>query len=119
MKLDYLQFLELEVFTRFGAKLEASMEAAIQKGRLLREILKQERLMPQSINFQMAWLVAFNDGLLQHDELDQIPQRLKSLETQLKHSALTLDSPRQHWLDAVAMWLNTPSRLTTEKKAPA
>ena len=30
MKLDYLQFLELESFTRFGAKLEPAMEAAIR-----------------------------------------------------------------------------------------
>ena len=29
MKLDYLQFLELEVFTRFGAKLEASIQRKI------------------------------------------------------------------------------------------
>ena len=46
MKLDYLQFLELEVFTRFGTKLEAGTEAKIRRGRLLREILKQERLSP-------------------------------------------------------------------------
>ena len=44
MKLDYLQFLELEMFTRFGTRLEASMETAIQRGRILREILKQDRL---------------------------------------------------------------------------
>ena len=110
MKLDYLQFLELEMFTRFGAKLEASMEAAIQKGRLLREILKQERLIPQSINFQMAWLVAFNDGLLQDDELDHIPARLRTLQDQLKHSALTIDSPRQHWAEEVSRWLKMPAR---------
>ena len=41
MKLDYLQYLELEVFTRFGARLEASMEQAIARGRVLREILKE------------------------------------------------------------------------------
>ena len=39
MKLDYLQFLELEVFTRFGAKLEASMEKAIQRQKALQEEL--------------------------------------------------------------------------------
>ena len=46
MKLDYLQFLELEVFTRFGARLEASIEAKIKRGRMLREALKQDRLSP-------------------------------------------------------------------------
>ena len=109
MKLDYLQFLELEVFTRFGAKLEASMEAAIQKGRVLREILKQDRLSPLPINFQMAWLVAFNDNLFVDCELEQIPARLKKLEDQVKHTALTIDSPRQQWADTVSRWMNIPS----------
>jgi F-type H+-transporting ATPase subunit alpha len=59
MKLDYLQFLELEVFTRFGARLEASMERAIRRGQLLREILKQDRLQPLPAEFQLAWLIAF------------------------------------------------------------
>ena len=46
MKLDYLQFLDLEVFTRFGARLEPAMESAIRRGRILREALKQDRLSP-------------------------------------------------------------------------
>jgi F-type H+-transporting ATPase subunit alpha len=109
MKLDYLQYLELEVFTRFGAKLEASMEAAIQKGRLLREILKQERLTPQPISYQIAWLVAFNDGLFKGCKPEDIPNRLSILETQIKNSTLTIDSPREHWQDAVIQWLAQPS----------
>ena len=56
MKLDYLQFLELEVFTRFGSRLEASMEAKIARGRVLRELLKQDRLSPLPIEFHLAWL---------------------------------------------------------------
>ena len=44
MKLEYLQFLELEMFTRFGAELEPSMQKKIARGRVLRELLKQERL---------------------------------------------------------------------------
>ncbi|WP_455199505.1 F0F1 ATP synthase subunit alpha [Kaarinaea lacus] len=107
MKLDYLQFLELEVFTRFGAKLEASMEAAINKGRLLREILKQERLAPLPITFQLAWLVAFNDGLFEGCEPEQISGQLKLLEDHVKHSSLTIDSPREQFADAVSGWLTT------------
>ncbi|HSN33018.1 MAG TPA: F0F1 ATP synthase subunit alpha, partial [Ideonella sp.] len=43
MKLDYLQFLELEVFTRFGARIEPSVRDKIARGRVLRELLKQDR----------------------------------------------------------------------------
>lgn len=105
MKLDYLQFLELEVFTRFGARLEASMEAAIQRGRLLREILKQDRLSPLPATFQMAWLVAFNDHLFEGEDPDTIPALLAVLEKQVRQRAPGLDSPRQEWSAAVASWL--------------
>lgn len=105
MKLDYLQFLELEVFTRFGARLEASMEAAIARGRLLRELLKQERLTPLPVTFQMSWLVAFNDGHFEGVELERIPPLLDHLQRQSQHTTLTLDSPREQWSNAVVAWL--------------
>ncbi|MGE4560775.1 MAG: F0F1 ATP synthase subunit alpha, partial [Desulfobulbus sp.] len=46
IRLDYLQFLELEAFTRFGTRLEPAMEAKLKRGRILRRILNQERLHP-------------------------------------------------------------------------
>jgi F-type H+-transporting ATPase subunit alpha len=106
MKLDYLQFLELEVFTRFGARLEASMEAAIRRGRVLREILKQDRLSPLNPEFQMAWLVAFNDGRFDAIEGEtSVAAVLAALESGLQQSTLTLDTPREAWSDAVATWI--------------
>ena len=110
MKLDYLQFLELEVFTRFGARLEASMEAAIHRGRLLREILKQDRLSPSPMAFQMAWLVAFNDGLFKATDPDAISTLLTVLEDRVRHTALSLDTPREEWSAAVAGWLPQSTR---------
>jgi len=105
MKLDYLQYLELEIFTRFGARLEASMDYAIARGRALREILKQDRLNPLRETFQMAWLVAFNDGHFDGVEMDQIPVLLEHLQHQLQRATLTLDSPREQWVEAVRDWL--------------
>lgn len=105
MKLDYLQYQELEIFTRFGARLEASMEAVIRKGRVLREILKQDRLVPLPATFHMAWLVAFNDGLFDNQETDAIPELLAPIEQGLKSSALDLDSPREEWSTAVSEWI--------------
>jgi F-type H+-transporting ATPase subunit alpha len=110
MKLDYLQFLELEVFTRFGARLEASMETAIRKGRVLREILKQDRLSPLPVTFQMAWLVAFNDGLLDTVEPEWVPAILAALEEPVRQTLLSLDTPREEWSAAVAGWITLPAR---------
>jgi F-type H+-transporting ATPase subunit alpha len=105
MKLDYLQFLELEVFTRFGARLEASMEAAIVRGRLLRELLKQDRLAPLPATFQLAWLVAFNDGLFDSIDPPAVSPLLAGLLQQVLRSNLALDSPRGEWSQALAGWL--------------
>jgi len=106
MKLDYLQFVELEIFTRFGARLEATMETAIQKGRVLREILKQDRLSPLSPAFQMAWLVAFNNDLCQNVDSDATPALLARLKKEAGNTTLSLDSPREEWSTAVASWLS-------------
>ncbi len=98
MKLDYLQYQELEVFTRFGARLEASMEAAIRKGRLLREILKQDRLAPLPPTFQLAWMTAFNAGLFDDRDPATISAGLGRLEEALRDTDLSLDSPREQWV---------------------
>ena len=105
MKLDYLQFLELESFTRFGARLEASMEQAIKKGQLLREILKQDRLELLAPEDHMVWLVAFNDGLFDQFDVDKITMVLKSLFKLNKKATLTLDTPRNQWSDTIKRWL--------------
>lgn len=104
MKLDYLRFLELEVFTRFGAKLEKSIERQIQRGRVLREILKQEQRSPVSIESQMAWMVAFNSGEFDEAGLAEIPGYLEHLNERVRASTLTLSSPREDWLAAVKRW---------------
>ncbi len=106
MKLDYLQFLELEAFTRFGQRLEASMELRLKKGTLLREILKQERLVPQSILFQLAWLIAFNAGLFNEVTPSDMPRLLRQIETGVNATSLTLASTPEQWQRSISEWLN-------------
>ncbi len=114
MKLHYLQFLELESFTRFGARLEASMEEAINRGLVLREILKQEQFSLLHETFQLAWLVAFNDGHFKDCERKEVASRLNTLQQEVKSSSLTLDSPKDEWSVAVAKWLS-PNNLQDSK----
>lgn len=105
LKLDYLQFLELEVFTRFGARLEASMEAKIRRGRMLRDILKQDRLTPWTIEAQLLWMVAFNDGLLDGVAPAAIPALLAALPARAAAAGLTLDMARERWIQAATAWI--------------
>jgi len=105
MKLDYLQYLELESFTRFGARLEAAVQARIERGRALREILKQDRLSPLGIEFHLAWLTAFNEGLFDGVPLERISQVLEHLRKCVAESPLTLEHERETWTAAVKIWL--------------
>ncbi|GJL71561.1 MAG: hypothetical protein NMNS01_07600 [Nitrosomonas sp.] len=79
MKLDFLQFLELEVFTRFGSRLEPGLEKRIHRSQILQKMLKQDLLSPLTIEFQMAWLVAYNEGLFDNVSLEQVKPRLAKL----------------------------------------
>ncbi len=105
MKLDYLQFLELEAFTRFGQQLEASMEQRIKRGRLLRELLKQDQLTPLPSLFQLAWLTAFNSDLLNSFELQNVGQALERIARGIVGTDLTLDSPPELWQQVLPVWL--------------
>ncbi len=99
MKLDFLQFLELEVFTRFGSRLEAGVEAKIRRGRLLRELLKQERLAPLGPEQQLAWLVAYNEGFFDACEGPQVQRRLAWLLARAASAGPGLSAGREAWRD--------------------
>lgn len=105
VKLAFLQFLELEVFTRFGTKLEASMEKAIARGRVLRELLKQDRLAPASIEFDLAWLTAFDEGLLDGLPKDRLTRVMDRLAGQVQARGLALEHSEQEWKESIAAWV--------------
>ena len=105
MKLDFLQFLELEVFTRFGTKLETSMEAKIARGRVLRELLKQDRLSPLPIEFDLAWLTAYDLGLFDRLPKDRLPAVMAGLISKLTVSGLTLDDSEEKWKRGITAWI--------------
>ena len=104
MKLDYLQFLELETFTRFGTKLEASMEAKIVRGRVLRELLKQDRLSPLSIECNLAWLMAYDLGVLDRVSKEKLYRVMEGLLAQVLARGLTLDDEEEQWRQSITAW---------------
>lgn len=107
IRLDYLQFLELELFARFGTKLEAAMEEKLRRGRLLRELLKQDRLAPLSETMHLAWLLAYGEGFLDRPEdLGELCQRLFAA---VRDAGLDLDAPRDEWLALLRRTLVRPA----------
>ena len=63
LKLAYAQFEELEAFARFGAKLDEDTRTQLERGRRVREALKQEEAAPIPVARQIALLLAVVEGL--------------------------------------------------------
>ena len=68
LRLSYSQFEELEAFSRFGTRLDDDTRKTLERGRRVREVLKQPQYTPLSVSEQIASLVAVNRGVF--DELD-------------------------------------------------
>lgn len=63
IRLDYSQFLELEMFTRFGGISDTRVRAQMQRGERIRELLAQPRFATQRMVDQIALLAALGDGV--------------------------------------------------------
>ncbi len=64
LRLSYSQFEELERFSRYGARLDREREHLLERGRRVREVLKQPRYQPLDVDEQMAILAAVVGGTL-------------------------------------------------------
>jgi len=74
LRLGYTQFEELEIFTRFGARVEEATRVRIERGRRIRQVLNQPRFRPLSIAHQVVVLLAVSEGLADDVPLEDIAQ---------------------------------------------
>ena len=63
LRLDYSQFLELEMFTRFGGITDQRVKATIGRGERIRALLAQPRFATLRLVDQVALLSAIADGV--------------------------------------------------------
>ena len=68
LRLSYSQFEELEAFSRFSSRLDEETLHTLERGRRVREVLKQPEGQPMSVPEQIAVLVAVTAGIF-----DEIP----------------------------------------------
>jgi F-type H+-transporting ATPase subunit alpha len=71
LRLDYAQFLELEMFTRFGGISDKRVKAQIIRGTRIRALITQPRFVNLRLADQVALLAALADGVF-----DDCPARL-------------------------------------------
>jgi F-type H+-transporting ATPase subunit alpha len=63
LRLDYSQFLELEMFTRFGGAMEPRVKAQVVRGERIRALITQPRFAPLRPVDEIALLAALADGV--------------------------------------------------------
>jgi F-type H+-transporting ATPase subunit alpha len=127
LKLEYAQFLELEVFTRFGSMVDDRTRRTIDHGRRIRAILAQPQYRPLSLAEQVALLVAVGDGKLDGLSLQAVDKVKSGLGAWLsEHCPRTVarietsgdltDDDRQDLADGIDAFLGTLAPTTAEAR---
>lgn len=70
------------------------MEHQLKPGAPLRELLRQGRFDPLTTRFQLAWLLASNEGLFDEFHREGLPPSLARLRAAVDVSGLGLDDHR-------------------------
>lgn len=74
LRLTYTQYQELEAFARFGTRLEESTRRQLERGRRVREALKQAQYDVMSVPEQIAVLLAVTEGVLDDVPVDLVSE---------------------------------------------
>ncbi len=130
LRLDYAQFLELEMFTRFGGMPDTRVRHQLTRGARIRAILAQPQHAPLQLADQVALVLAVQSGLLDtlplraildvrrdlHEALDRAaPDAVRQI-----HETGTLEGEhKQTFLAALEHCVRTigPDTLTAKKAA--
>lgn len=88
LRLSYAQFEELEAFARFGTQLDEATRQTLERGRRVREILKQPQYEPMPVPEQIAVLLAVNEGIF-----DTRPPEALTEAEQAVRQAVTQELP--------------------------
>jgi F-type H+-transporting ATPase subunit alpha len=68
LRLSYAQYEELETFARFGTRLDPETRRRLERGRRVREVLRQSQYTPLAVSAQIAILLTVTSGVF--DALD-------------------------------------------------
>ena len=121
LRLDYAQFLELEIFSRFGGVTDAQVKDKIARGKRIRAVLAQPQLAPLRLADEVAMIFALQAGLLDRISLEKIGQFRSELAAWLDQTmpALVDQIERSgHLDDAGRLQLRAELAALTERLTP-
>ncbi len=85
LKLAYAQYEELETFARFGTRLDDRTRQAIERGRRVRELLKQDEGDALTPAQQVTVLLALNRGLFDPLPLEEVRPAERRIRERMRH----------------------------------
>ncbi len=86
LKLELAQFDELAAFSQFASDLDEATQQQLERGKRLRELLKQAQFAPLNLAEQVAVVYAGVKGLIDEVPVDQVTQFAAELREYLKTS---------------------------------
>jgi F-type H+-transporting ATPase subunit alpha len=118
LRLSYAQFEELEAFSRFSTRLDQETRRTLERGRRVREILKQPQYEPIPVPEQIAVLLAVTGGIFDGIPLEEIDGAAKALGRAVTEQLPDLcrriesgeklgDADRSSLLDTATAFLNS------------
>lgn len=105
LRLSYAQFEELEIFARFGTRLDETTITMLERGRRVREVLQQPQFQPLPVSEQVAVLLAASEGLLNAIPIDQVANVEWAIRKEVSRN-----------LPAVCQRIATGAKLTPEDR---
>ena len=87
LRLDYEQFLELEIFTRFGGMPDNRVRGQLTRGARIRAMLSQPQHSPLSLVEEIGLAAAAQTGVLDALPLERFPAFRSGLRAALEHDA--------------------------------
>jgi F-type H+-transporting ATPase subunit alpha len=87
LRLDYAQYLELEMFTRFGGLSDVRVKAQMERGARARALLIQPRFTPLRLADEVALAFALREGLLDAVPVESIAALRETLPAWLDEKA--------------------------------
>jgi len=118
LRLEYAQFLELEIFTRFGGMIDERTRETIEHGRRIRAVLTQSQYEPLSLAHQVALLVAIDERLVDQIAVERLPELRaelgKWLSTQGRERAERINTTGDLDSEGRADLVETISRLVSQ-----
>jgi len=99
LRLSYSQFEELEKFARFSTRLDEQTRKTIERGRRVREVLKQDQYKPLTVPEQIAVLLSVTEGLFDTISVDKIAETeqkiLSAVTAELPDIGLKIENAEQ------------------------